>query len=141
MVISIANDHTAVDMKDKIKEYLISLGHTVIDEGVNDTTLCDYPIQARKGVQNILDNKANLCILICGTGVGMSIAANKVKGIRAVVCSESYSARLSREHNNANTLCIGSRVIGIEVAKDIVNSFISSSFQKGRHETRVNMLE
>ena len=140
MKVVIANDHAAVDMKFKIKDFLESSGIEVINVGIDETKRCDYPDYAYKACEKIVNKEAELGILICGTGIGMSIAANKVKGIRACACSESYSARLSREHNDANVVCFGERVIGIETAKEIVKSFIDAKYQAGHHIDRVKKI-
>ncbi len=141
MIIAIGNDHVALEMKNEIKKYLEELGHSVIDCGTHSDERCDYPIYGEKVARTVAEGKADKGIAICGTGVGISLAANRVKGIRAVVCSEPYSASLSRAHNNTNVLCFGARVIGIELAKLIVKSFLETEFEGGRHERRVNMLD
>ena len=138
--IVIANDHAAVSMKFIIKEYVESLGYEVINVGIDENTSCDYPDYAYKACNMILSGEAESGILICGTGIGMSITANKIKGIRACACSETFSARMSREHNNANVLCFGERVVGTEVAKDIVKEFLTSNFAGGKHATRVQKM-
>lgn len=140
MKIVIGNDHAAVDMKWAIKEYMEFLGYKVINVGTNENKSCDYPDIAAVACEKIIKKEVDLGILICGTGVGMSLAANKIKGIRACVCSESYSARLCREHNNANVLCFGERVIGIETAKEMVKAFLNANFEGGKHEVRVNKI-
>lgn len=140
MTISIGNDHAAFDMKFEIKEYLEGKGYTVINEGTDTSERVDYPDIALKVANDIKSGRADKGILICGTGVGMSIAANKIKKIRACVCSEPYSARLTVEHNNANIICFGARVIGIETAKMIVDSFLEASFQGGRHQQRLDKI-
>lgn len=140
MKIVIGNDHAAVDMKFKIKEYIESLGHEVINVGIDKVERCDYPDYAYAACEKIVNGEADLGVLICGTGIGMSIAANKVKGIRACACSESYSARLCREHNNANVVCFGERVIGIETAKEIVKSFLNAEYQNAHHANRVQKI-
>lgn len=140
MKIVIGNDHAAVDMKFTIKEFIESLGHEVINVGIDKVERCDYPDLAYAACEKIISKEADLGVLICGTGIGMSIAANKVKGIRACACSESYSARLSREHNNANVVCFGERVIGIETAKEIVKSFLEAEFQGSHHTNRVQKI-
>ena len=140
MKIVIGNDHAAVDMKFKIKEFIESMGHEVINIGTDENKSCDYPDIAFAACEKIVSGEATLGILICGTGVGMSLAANKVKGIRACACSETYSARLCREHNNANVLCFGERVIGIETAKELVTAFINGKFEGGKHLNRVNKI-
>ena len=138
--IVIANDHAAVDMKFKIKEYIESLGYEVINVGIDETVSCDYPDLAYAACEKIINKEVEFGVLICGTGVGMSLAANKIKGIRACVCSETYSARLCREHNNANVICFGERVIGIETAKEIVKAFLGAEFQNGKHSARVQKI-
>ena len=140
MKIVIGNDHAAVDMKWAIKEYMEFLGCKVINVGTNENKSCDYPDIAAVACEKIIKKEVDLGILICGTGVGMSLAANKIKGIRACVCSETYSARLCREHNNANVLCFGERVIGIETAKEMVKAFLNANFEGGKHEVRVNKI-
>ena len=141
MKIVIANDHAAVDMKFEIKKYIEELGHKVINVGIDKVERCDYPDYAYKACEKIVNKEADLGVLICGTGVGMSLAANKVKGIRACVCSESYSARLCREHNDANVICFGERVIGIETAKEIVNGFLNAKFLGQQHINRVQKIK
>ncbi len=138
--IVIGNDHAAVEMKFKIKEYIESLGYEVINVGIDETVRCDYPDIAFDACKKIIDGEAELGVLICGTGVGMSLAANKIKGIRACVCSETYSARLCREHNKANVICFGERVIGIETAKEIVKAFLNAEFQNAQHTARVQKI-
>ena len=140
MKIVIGNDHAAVDMKWAIKEYMEFLGYKVINVGTNENKSCDYPDIAAVACEKIIKKEVDLGILICGTGVGMSLAANKIKGRRACVCSETYSARLCREHNNANVLCFGERVIGIETAKEMVKAFLNANFEGGKHEVRVNKI-
>ena len=140
MKIAIANDHSAVELKKILTEYLIQKGHELINLGTDSTESCDYPIYGEKVALEILSGNADLGILICGTGVGISLAANKVKGIRAVVCSEPYTARLSREHNNTNILALGARVIGDGLAKEIVDSWLNATFEGGRHQKRVDMI-
>ena len=140
MKIAIGNDHTAIQLKNIIKEHLKQRGYEVIDIGTNSTERFDYPISGYNAAKMIIENKANLGILICGTGIGISLAANKVKGIRACVCSEPYSAKLSKEHNNTNILCFGVRVVGDELAKMIVDAWLDAEFEGGRHGDRVNMI-
>ncbi|MCI5996834.1 MAG: ribose 5-phosphate isomerase B [Peptoniphilaceae bacterium] len=141
MKIIIGNDHSAVEMKNEIIKFLEDLGHEVENVGTNDHTSVDYPVFARKVCKKVLENKDSLGIAICGTGIGISIACNKVKGIRAALCSENFSAKMTRKHNNANVLCLGARVTGIELAKDIVKTFIDEKFEGGRHQKRIDMLE
>ena len=141
MKIAIGNDHVAVEMKNQITEYLISLGHEVINFGTDSTDRCDYPVYGEAVARAVANGEAERGITICGTGVGISLAANRVRGIRAVVCSEPYSAALSREHNNTNVLAFGARVVGIELAKLIVKSWLDAKFEGGRHAERVAMLD
>lgn len=141
MKIAIGNDHVAVGMKNEISEYLVSLGHEVINMGTDSSERCDYPVYGEKTARAVVEGKADLGIVICGTGVGISLAANRVKGIRAVVCSEPYSAVLSRQHNNTNVLAFGARVVGVELAKLIVKSWLDAEFEGGRHAKRVAMLD
>ena len=141
MKIAIGNDHVAVEMKNQISEYLISLGHEVVNFGTDSEERCDYPFFGEAVARAVVRGDVERGIVICGTGVGISLAANRVKGVRAVVCSEPYSAALSREHNNTNVLAFGARVIGIELAKLIVKSWLSAEFEGGRHEKRVKMLD
>ncbi|RHP09908.1 ribose 5-phosphate isomerase B [Dorea sp. AF36-15AT] len=140
MKIGIGNDHAAVDMKNEISEYLKEKGYEVVNYGTDSNESCDYPVYGEKVGEAVAHGDVDLGILICGTGVGISLAANKVEGIRAVVCSEPYTAKLSRQHNNTNILAFGARVIGIETAKMIVDEWLNTEFMGGKHERRVNML-
>ena len=129
MKIGIGNDHAAVEMKMQIREYLESLGHEVVNYGVDTTERCNYPEIGEKVGRAVAAGEVECAVLICGTGVGISIAANKVHGVRAAVCSDITTAHLVKEHNNANIIAFGARIVGIETAKDIVNDF-SRRFQK-----------
>lgn len=140
MKIGIGNDHVAVDMKNEIKKHLEDKGYTVVDFGTDSKERCDYPVYGEKVARAVVSGEVDKGILICGTGVGISLAANKVKGIRAVVCSEPYSAALSRRHNNTNILAFGARVVGIELAKMITDEWLNAEFEGGRHQRRVDML-
>lgn len=140
MKIAIGNDHAAVEMKQQITEFLQEAGHEVINFGTDTNESCDYPEFGEKVGRAVAGKEADLGIVICGTGVGISLAANKVKGVRAVVCSEPYSAKLSRQHNNTNVLAFGARVIGIEMAKMIVEEWLNAEFLGGRHQRRVDMI-
>lgn len=140
MKLAIGNDHIAVEMKMEIKDYLESMGHEVIDVGTNSHERFDYPISGFKVGKMVSSGQVERGILICGTGVGISLAANKVHGIRAVVCSEAYTARLSRQHNNTNILAFGARVIGVETAKMIVDEWMKAEFEGGRHQNRIDMI-
>ena len=140
MKIGIGNDHTAIDLKNAIKEHLTTLGHEVVDYGTNELSSFDYPVAGKAVAVAVAEAKVECGILICGTGVGMSLTANKVKGIRAVVCSEPYSAKLSKEHNDTNILAFGARVVGSELAKMIVDEWLKAQYQGGRHQRRVDMI-
>ncbi|MBE6549049.1 MAG: ribose 5-phosphate isomerase B [Ruminococcaceae bacterium] len=140
MKIAIGNDHMAVDMKNHIKKYLEDKGHTIVNFGTDTPDRTDYPIYAKKVADSVVSKECELGILICGTGIGISIAANKVKGIRAAVCSEPYSAALTRQHNNANIIAFGAKVIGTATAETIVDAFINAEYEGGRHARRVDMI-
>ena len=140
MRIGIANDHSAVDMKNEIKAYLEGQGYEVINYGTDTNASCDYPEYGKKVAQAVVNGEVDRGIAICGTGVGIGLACNKVKGIRACTCSEPYSAEYSRRHNNANIITFGARVIGIETAKQIVDVFMKTEFEGVRHERRVAQL-
>lgn len=140
MKIAFGNDHSAYEMKIEIIDHLKELGHEIVDFGTNEPSSTDYPVYAKKVSYAVTIGECDLGILICGTGVGMSLTANKVPGIRAVVCSEPYSAALSRRHNNTNVLCFGARVIGVELAKMIVDEWLMAEFEGGRHQRRIDMI-
>ncbi len=140
MKIAIANDHSAVELKNEVKKYLEELGHTVVDYGTNSTDSVDYPKYGQKVALSIKNRENDCGVLICGTGIGMSLSANKVDGIRAAVCSEPYSARLSKEHNNANIIAFGARVVGVDMAKMIVREWLDAEYQAGRHAKRLELL-
>ncbi len=142
MKIVIAADHGGYDIKEAIKAALTEDGHEVQDLGTdNGTTSVDYPLFAKALCGVILGGEAELGILCCGTGIGMSMAANKHKGIRAAVLSDEYSARLTRNHNNANVLCLGGRVVDSEKAVSLARIFVGAEYEGGRHQRRVDMLE
>lgn len=140
MKIGIGNDHAAVEMKNEVVEFLKELGHEVVNFGTDTHESCNYPVYGEKVGRAVASGEVDAGILICGTGVGISLAANKVKGVRAVVCSEPYSAKLSKQHNNTNILAFGARVIGIELAKMIITEWLNAEFEGGRHQTRVDMI-
>ena len=140
MKIAIGCDHGGLHLKQEIKELLSTLGHEVEDFGTHSTESCDYPDYAEKACKKVQDGNAEIAILVCGTGLGMSIAANKMKDIRAVVCGEEFSAYHAKSHNNANVLCLGERVVGVGLAILIVDTFLNASFEGGRHERRVNKI-
>lgn len=139
MKIGIGNDHAAVEMKMQIKEYIENLGHEVVNYGVDTTASCNYPEIGEKVGNAVASGEVDCAVLICGTGVGISMAANKVNGVRAAVCSEATTARLVKQHNNANIIAFGARIVGIETAKDIVKAYLDAEFEGGRHENRVKM--
>lgn len=138
--IAIGSDHVGLPLKEELKKFLDELGAAYQDFGTHAGERTDYPLLAKAVTSAISSQQADLGILICGTGVGMSITANKVKGIRAVVCSEPYSAMLSRQHNNTNVLALGARVIGSELARMIVKAWLEAEFEGGRHAARLDMI-
>lgn len=138
--IAIGCDHGGPEMKNELVAHLRGKGLTVIDCGIQPGEAVDYPEMALKVCRQVTCGNADLAVLICGTGIGMSMAANKVKGIRAAACSEAYSARLTRLHNDANVLCLGARVIGVETAKMLADEFVSTEFEGGRHQRRVDLI-
>ncbi|MCS7083921.1 MAG: ribose 5-phosphate isomerase B [Aquificaceae bacterium] len=141
MRIAIGSDHAGFELKEFIKKSLLSAGYEILDFGTNSCNPVDYPVFAKKVCLSVINQETTAGILICGTGIGMSISANKIKGIRAALCSEELSARLSRLHNNANVLCLGARIIGTELALSIVKAWLSTPFEGGRHQKRVEMIE
>ena len=140
MKLVIGNDHAAVELKNEIKAYLEEKGHEVINIGTDTHDSCNYPEYGEKAGRMVAAGEVDGGVLICGTGVGISLAANKVKGVRACVCSEPYSARLSKQHNNSNIIAFGARVIGVEMAKMIVDEWVNAKYEGGRHQVRVDML-
>ncbi len=141
MKIVLGCDHAGFNIKDAVIAHIKELGHEVIEVGTFSADSCHYPIFAHAACEKILDGTCERGILICGTGIGMSIAANKHDGIRAACCSDVFSARLTREHNDANILCFGERVVGLGLALDLVDAFLSAEYANGgNHLTRVKML-
>ena len=140
MKLAIGNDHVAVEMKNEIMAHLKDRGIEVINVGTDTPDRFNYPVSGYKVAKMVANGEVDGGVLICGTGVGISLAANKVKGIRACVCSEPYTARLSKQHNNANIIAFGARVIGVELAKMIVDEWLDAEFQGGRHAERVDMI-
>ena len=135
MKIGIGNDHSALDLKKVVVEHLQNEGYEVVDYGTYTKESCNYPEFGEKVARAIVAGEVDLGVLICGTGVGISLAANKVKGIRAAVCSEPYTAQMVRRHNNAQIIAFGARVVGDEMAKMIVDSFLNAEFEGGgRHQ-------
>ena len=140
MKIAVGSDHGGFEYKEQIVRFLADLGVEVEDVGCHSTESVDYPRFADLVCARVQSGTCDRGILICGTGIGMSIAANRHRDIRAALCHEAYTARMSREHNNANVLCLGGRVLGIEVALDIVGVWIETEFAGGRHQRRLDML-
>jgi ribose 5-phosphate isomerase B len=141
MKIAIGADHAGFKLKESIKEFLKTLNVKVTDFGTNSRESVDYPDYAIPVAEAVAKKEFDFGILICGTGVGMSITANKVKGIRAALCNELFTARCSKEHNNANVLCMGGRIVGEELANEIVKTWLYTEFQGGRHQRRVKKIE
>ena len=140
MKLAIGNDHVAVEMKKEIKKYLEDKGIEVIDVGTNSTESFNYPISGYKVGKMVASGEVDGGVLICGTGVGISMAANKVKGIRACCCSDSFSCEYTRRHNDANALCMGGRVVGAGLACQLVDLFLNTEFEGGRHQRRIDKL-
>lgn len=140
MKIAIGSDHGGVGLKEAVKEHLKKKGYEVRDFGTYTRESCDYPDISEAVASSIVKKESDLGILICGTGIGIGIAANKVKGIRAALCHDTFSAHACREHNNANILTMGERVIGQGLALDIVDTFLGAEFEGGRHQTRIDKI-
>ena len=134
-------DHGGYELKNIIKAHLENCGFEVSDVGTSSSESCDYPVFASRLCKKLQNCEADLGILVCGTGIGMSIAANKHNGIRAACCSDTFSARLTRLHNNANVLCLGARVLGAGLALDLVNEFVNAEFEGDRHVKRLSLIE
>lgn len=137
MKLLIGSDHGGYHLKEHIKKYLSEKGYEMVDVGTDSEDSCDYPDFAQKLCNGIIQGTAEKGILICGTGIGISIAANKCAGIRAALCNEVYGAKMSRQHNDANVLCMGARVIGVGTAEMIADTWLNTDFEGGRHERRV----
>lgn len=140
MTISIGCDHGGYRLKKVICEYLMDKGYELQDFGCFDENSVDYPPIAAKAAKAVADDSADMGILICSTGIGISICANKVKGIRAALCTDAHCAEMTRRHNNANILCLGGHVVTPEAAKRIVDTFLTTGFEGGRHQRRVDMI-
>ena len=141
MRIGIGNDHAAVAFKNALKEYLESKGHEVIDYGsVDPSAKDDYPDFGQAVGEAVANGVVDKGVTICGTGIGIAMAANKVPGVRAAMCSEPVSAALTVRHNNANIISIGERIVGIEMAKAILDAFLSAEFEGGRHTARIEKI-
>lgn len=140
MKIAVGSDHGGVELKEEIKKFLNEEGYEFKDFGTNSTESCDYPDYALPVAEAVADKEYDLGILICGTGIGIGIAANKVPGIRAALCSDTFSAHATREHNNANILTLGQRVVGPGLAIDIVKTFLNTEFEGERHQKRIDKI-
>ena len=140
MKIAIGNDHAAPELKLAVKAHLEEKGIEVVDMGCAPGEKCDYPDAAAAVCRKVTGGECTLGILICGTGLGMSYAANKIKGMRAALCGDCYSAKYTRLHNDANALCMGGRVTGAGLALEIVDTFLSTGFEGGRHQRRIDKI-
>ncbi len=141
MKIAIGSDHAGFDLKEIIKNHLQEKDIDIIDVGTHTKESVDYPVFGEKVAETVQKREADFGIVICGTGIGISISANKVKGIRAALCTNEYMARMARRHNDANVLALGARVLGTDLALSIVDTFLSTEFEGGRHERRVHLIE
>ena len=141
MLIAIASDHGGLELKEKVKEHLRERNVKFVDLGTNSTESVDYPVYGKACAEAVASGKADRGIVICGTGIGISIAANKVKGIRCGLCTSVEMAKLTRQHNNANLLAMGGRFLETETAFAIVDAFIDTQFEGGRHKRRTDMLD
>ncbi len=139
-MIAIANDHSALELKKEIKKLLDEMGLEYHDYGSYESASCNYPVFAARAARAVAAGECDYGILLCGTGLGIGLAANKIHGIRCVTCSEPLSASLARRHNNANMLAMGARIIGPELAKEIARVFLTTGFEGGRHQLRVDMI-
>lgn len=145
MKIGFGCDHAAIDLKDELIQYMTEKGYDCVDYGTNydedgEIIKCDYPVKGEEVGRAVVSKEVDYGVLICGTGIGISISANKVPGVIAAVCSEPYSARLTKQHNNANIIAFGARVVGVELAKMILDEFFGAEFEGGRHQRRVDMI-
>ena len=141
MKIVLGADHAGFAAKEHVKLWLAAAGHDIVDKGTNGEASVDYPDYASLVGRSVVAGEAQLGVLICGSGIGMSIAANKIAGIRAAHCTDCYQARVARQHNDANVLCMGSRVSGFGVMDDVLESFLSHAFDGGRHAGRVEKIQ
>jgi ribose 5-phosphate isomerase B len=139
--IAIGSDHAGFDLKEELETALVGQGHEVADLGTHDLTSTDYPDYAHPVARAVVEGKADLGILVCGTGIGMAMSANRHRGVRAAVCSEPFSARMARAHNDANVLCIGARVVGPGLALEMLEAFLGTDFEGGRHDRRVGKID
>ena len=139
-MIVLASDHAGFPLKEEIKKHLNDTGVEYFDAGCYSPERYDYALSAQKACDMVVEGKANKAILVCGTGIGISMAANKVKGIRAAACSDYFSAKYTRAHNDANALCMGARVVGAGLAIELVDVFLNTEFEGGRHQTRIDQI-
>ena len=139
--IAIASDHTGVELKLHLVKFLLKRGHNVIDMGVRKKVKVDYPDYAKKVAQAVADEEVPLGILICGSGIGMSIVANRYRGVRAALVHDHYTTRMAKSHNNANILCLGARVLAKELAQELVEVWLSTEFEGGRHRSRLDKID
>ena len=140
MNVAIGSDHRGFAAKEQIKSFLDELGHNVVDFGCEGTTSCDYPDMALAGARSVSSGETDSGILLCGTGIGMSMAANKVDGIRAALCHDELTAELSRRHNNANVLCLPADLVGQELIRRVVDVWLRTDYEGGRHERRLQKI-
>lgn len=140
MKIAMGSDHAGFPLKEEIKAYLTEQGYEIVDVGCYTPERYDYAISAQKACNKVIDGECEKAILCCGTGIGISMAANKVKGIRAACCSDYFSAKYTRAHNDANVLCMGARVVGAGLAIELTDVFLATEFEGGRHQTRIDQI-
>lgn len=141
MKIVVGADHGGFELKEQIRAWLEEMGHNVTDAGCYSSESVDYPVYAAKVCEMVKDGSADRGILVCGTGIGMSMAANRHRGIRAALCHEIFTAAMSRHHNDANVLCMGGRVIGSALAREMVKTWVDTPFDEGRHSRRISMFD
>ncbi len=139
-MIALACDHTGIELKNEIKKLLEELGLTWKDFGTDEAVSCDYPVYGYRAAKAVADGECDRGILICGTGIGIGIAASKVKGIRVCTCSDVYSAEMSKRHNNSQILTMGARVVGVDLARMIATRWLTAEYEGGRHQRRVDLL-
>lgn len=140
MKVALGCDHGGIVLKDSVKETLLKHGCEIVDFGTDSSESVDYPLYAEKVAKAVANKECELGVLLCGTGIGMAIAANKVKGIRAAVVSDLFSAKATREHNNANVLCMGGRVVSAEFASMLLTAWLEAEYQGGRHQRRIDQI-
>lgn len=141
MKIAMGADHAGFHLRNELKAYLVEAGHEVVDVGTDANERTDYPIWGARAAQLVSSGECERGVIVCGSGIGISIAANKVSGARCVVCTEPFSAQMARRHNDANMLALGERFVGVDMAKAIVDAFLAGEFEGGRHAGRVALFE